>query len=173
MICCGAKLAWKTTRLPCKVIKFKLDLYIYYIDLGKPKSGAPDFITIINFLVFWVYFPELLSCLFFTKRGLPFVFARQKTLTTDYPKFCVGMPVVRTDFSQMGSLPHSLLTHVALLRARELRYDRRGSYPFVKTMKCCSFAWATPFDMAKLNGITAAMLCKNKLDLPVKRKTIT
>ena len=31
-----------------------------------------------------VDFPELLSCLYFTKRGLPFVFA-PKTLTTDQP----------------------------------------------------------------------------------------
>ena len=59
-------------------------------------------------------------------------FSRQKTLTTDYPKFCVGMPRVRPDcrsvyghvtaeFSPMGSLPH-FLTHGAPLRARELRY---------------------------------------------------
>ena len=29
----------------------------------------------INFFLFWVDFPELLSCLCFTRRGLPFVFA--------------------------------------------------------------------------------------------------
>ena len=27
-----------------------------------------------NFFLFWVDFPELLNCLSFTKRGLPFVF---------------------------------------------------------------------------------------------------
>ena len=65
-------------------------------------------------------------------------FLHQKTLTTDYPKFCIGMPVVQTDgwaggrsvhshvitkFSWMGSLPH-FLTHGAMLHAlctRELR----------------------------------------------------
>ena len=57
-------------------------------------------------------------------------FSRQKTLTTDYPKFYVGMPVVRRDgeavgrsvyghviakFSRIGSLPH-FLTHGAPLQ---------------------------------------------------------
>ena len=49
-----------------------------------------------------------------------------KTVTTDYTKFCVGMPVVRTDggavgvqsrdykCSRMGSLPH-FLSHGAPL----------------------------------------------------------
>ena len=92
-----------------------------------------------NFFLFWVDFLELLRCLCFTKGGLPFVFA-QKTLTTDYPKFGVGIPVVRTDggaggrsvyghvfdkFSRLGSLPH-FLTHCAPLRAlreRELCYQ--------------------------------------------------
>ena len=62
-------------------------------------------------------------------------FRAKKTLTTDYPKFCVGMPVVRTDgraggrsayghvitkFSRMGSLPH-FVTHGAPLRASRAR----------------------------------------------------
>jgi len=61
-------------------------------------------------------------------------FSHQKTLTTDYPKFCIGMPVVLMNsrahshviakFSQIGSLPH-FLTHGAplhALRAGELCY---------------------------------------------------
>ena len=50
-------------------------------------------------------------------------FRAKKTLSTDYPKFCIGMPVVRTvyghviaKFSRMGRLPH-FLTHGAPLRA--------------------------------------------------------
>ena len=51
-------------------------------------------------------------------------------LFRSYPKFCVGMPVVRTDgragghvitkFSRMGSLPH-FVTHGAPLRASRAR----------------------------------------------------
>ena len=54
-----------------------------------------------NFSLFRVDFPELLSCLRFRKCGCH-SFSRQKTLTTDYPKFCVGMPVVRTDGRAVG-----------------------------------------------------------------------
>ena len=54
-----------------------------------------------NFFLFWVDFAELLSCLCFTKRGWPFAFA-PKTPTTDYLKFCVGMPVVQTDGRAVG-----------------------------------------------------------------------
>ena len=59
-------------------------------------------------------------------------FSRQKTLTTHYRKFCVGIPVVRTDglaggrsvyghviaeFSRMGSLPHFLTLGASRARA--------------------------------------------------------
>ena len=33
-------------------------------------------------------------------------FRAKETLTTDYPKFCVGMPVVRTDGRAVGVRSH-------------------------------------------------------------------
>ena len=53
------------------------------------------------------------------------LFSRQKTHTTDDPKFCIGMPVVQmgwqvvyshmiAKFSWMGSLPHFLTRSTAL-----------------------------------------------------------
>ena len=74
---------------------------------------------LMNFFLFWVDFPELLSCLCRS-------FSRQKNLHHRLPKLFVGMPVVRTDgrsvdvrsgdakFSRMGNLPH-FLTHGASL----------------------------------------------------------
>ena len=72
----------------------------------------------MNFFLFLVDFPELLSCLCLAKRGLT-LFLRQKTLTTYYPKFCLGMPLlggggqsvyghVTAKFCRMGSLPRFL-----------------------------------------------------------------
>ena len=42
-----------------------------------------------TFFLFWVDFPELLSCVCFTRHGLPFVVAPKKNLTTDSPLFSV------------------------------------------------------------------------------------
>ena len=64
------------------------------VDLAKAKRGAPDFITIINVFLFCVDFPEL-QVVYASQNAGCYSFSRLKTLATDYPKFCVGMPVVR------------------------------------------------------------------------------
>jgi len=66
------------------MLKLTIKLFITHTkpvkkNLAKPKTEAPDFITMINFFFFGVDFPELLSRLCFAKRGLPFVFAPKTT----------------------------------------------------------------------------------------------
>ena len=86
-----------------------------------------------NFFLFSVDFPELLSCLCFTKRGLPFVFApknphhRLPEILRWYACGADGRSGGRsvyghviTKFSRMGSLPH-FVTHGAPLRASRAR----------------------------------------------------
>ena len=82
-----------------------------------------------NFFLFWVDFPELLSCLCFTKRRLPFVFApknphhRLPEILRWYACGADGRSGGRsvychviTKFSQVGCLPH-FVTHGAPLHA--------------------------------------------------------
>ena len=97
---------------------------VKYNHLAKPKNGAPDFITIITFFLFWVDVPELRSCLCFTERGLPFVFAPKNPspqTTRSFALVCLwcGRTVGRlvsgqviAKFSRMGSLPQFFNLHV-------------------------------------------------------------
>ena len=75
------------------------------------------------FFLFWVDFPELLNCLSFTKRGLPFVFT-PKIPHHRLPEILVclwwgrAVSALSSDcqISRMGSLTH-FLTHGLPLRA--------------------------------------------------------
>ena len=99
-----------------------------------------------NFFLFWVDFPELLSCLCFTKRGLPFVFAPKKLspqTTRNFALVClwcgrtVGRAGGRCTVTWLPNFLGWVVYHIFLpmvlrcaRRARELRYNLERSLTY-------------------------------------------